>query len=137
EPWFAATILEEINRVRQAVARGDTERAASLGCQVGITMTTAAFKFTWESAAVAGKPVQEGRRTGNKNSAQSRGQTMQERRSRVREAADKIWKEHPDWNNEDVIRALRKNDELADVGESSMRSYIKKPEEWSTFKSRK
>ena len=55
--WFAATILQATNRVREVIARGETASAAHLALQLGIEMVIAWFKMTWESDTLTGKKI--------------------------------------------------------------------------------
>jgi len=133
--WFAARILNSLDLVRRAIARDATATAAHLVWNLVLLIATTSFKFSWEPAAMTGEALQKGRPTGNKNSAQTRGIKKQERQDGLRKKAEAIWKDHPDWNKEKAIREIRKKQ--SSVPLNTMRRDLSKPEEWSTFKSRK
>jgi hypothetical protein len=139
EVWWAAEILQSIESEEQAWARQDYAWAVSCGMQFGALTEQTRAKFSLEPAAMTGKALQEGRPVGTENSKQSRGETMRERQKAVRAMADELLKTGPDMTKDEVISSLRKEKTLAeilrDIKDASLRSDLKKPEEWSTVKS--
>ena len=137
QEWFAAQILQSIEIVRKAIARGDTATTALMAMELGRDMTTATLKFTWEPDALLGKDTREKRRDAQQKSAQVRGGQKQDRLNKVRKAADEIWERHPDWSTAQVIRRIKKQEQFNDIEVNTLRGDLSKPEEWSTVKPHK
>jgi hypothetical protein len=137
QEWFAAKILQGIDLVRKVIARGETATAAYLALELGMDMATATLKFAWEPDALLGKDTREKRRDAQQKSARVRGGKKQDRLSKVRKAADEIWERNPEWSTAQVIRSIKKQEQFNDIEINTLRGDLSKPEEWSTFKSRK
>jgi hypothetical protein len=138
QAWFADHILQRIHLVRRLIARGDTAIVAHMTLSLGMLMTTATMKFTWETDTLLGQARREEIQDRARKSAQVRGGKKQQRLNAVRKAADERWTNHPDWTISDVIRDIRKQEQFKTIYVNTLRGDLSKPEEWSTtFKSRK
>lgn len=137
QEWFADQILQRINIVRKALVRDDTASVAHMALSLGQLIATATLKFTWEPDILFAQKRREEIQDRTRKSAHERGEKKQERRSAARKAADERWKNRPDRPISAVIRDLKKQEQFEDMEVNTLRGYLSKPEEWSTFKSRK
>jgi hypothetical protein len=133
--WFALEILDAIDVVRRAIARQDATEAARAALYLGELKTFAKLKFAWESLALYGKARKESLHTGNIKSKKTRGDQKEKNQGYARNYADQIWESNPDIPIMKIAYCLRqkKGGEFYGAPINTIRGYLKKPEEWSTF----
>jgi hypothetical protein len=127
--WFAATILQATNRVREVIARGETARgetasAAHLALQLGIEMAIAWFKLTWESDTLTGQKIHAAVSHGGRQRARAQREAVQQRHADWQHAAENLWHKNLALSISAVARIVGKQ---FGVSPHTVRPVIHKP----------
>src|SRR5262245_52815117 len=93
--WFAATILQAINLVREVIARGETAWAAHLALKLSMEIATALFKLTWEPDTLTGKKIHAAVSHGGRQRARAQREAVQQRHANWQHAAENQWQKNP------------------------------------------
>jgi len=133
--WYAAKILNEIDLVRKVIALGETATVAHLAINLGYDIGTAEFKFRWEPDIEKSLNMPKYGQEGGLTSGANRRATHVAERKKVQEAADILWQEQPNLqdNNTDTARELIRLKKTT-RRLHTVRGYLSKPETWSNVK---
>jgi hypothetical protein len=111
-PWeqdapeeVATSILDNIERFRTAMARGQMDTTIRLALALGEQTKTAEHKWALEADVLFGRRIRDGARRGGKEHKRDT-ESKQKRDAARQPAADRLWDQHPTWSKSAVARIV-------------------------------